>query len=379
MTIIKLLSDRVSFLLTLVRLIIFLFSSTKNGRFVESFQHAFATDVRKNQSTRRMRMNGTPSSSTQQQLEQQQPLYGFGMDQKAMMEQDQLVAVDANDVIIPNNEISSLLYMSPSGSESAGEAAVPQQFLSKRLAHTFTMTQPRGVAHRAFSVFLFNGQNQLLLTKRASTKITFPDVWTNSCCSHPLYNQQLNEIDDAAVDFPSYPGIRYAALRKLRHELGITSIKHSDFVFLKKFHYWAADTITYGNINPQYGEHEIDYVLFTRYSDTKSPNKKIILEPNPEEVSDYKYVSKEELKSMFRDKDLIFSPWFEGIMKHGGFTWWENLDEIINQHDLSGTCTFASNDVEYFDPPADYFAVFNLPEHNKHTGVLSYKNKESAK
>ena len=46
-----------------------------------------------------------------------------------------------------------------------------------------------GYAHRAFSVFLFNQNNQLLLHQRAEVKITFPMLWTNSCCSHPLYTE----------------------------------------------------------------------------------------------------------------------------------------------------------------------------------------------
>lgn len=45
-----------------------------------------------------------------------------------------------------------------------------------------------GLLHRAFSVFLFRpSDGRLLLQKRASEKITFPDQWTNTCCSHPLY------------------------------------------------------------------------------------------------------------------------------------------------------------------------------------------------
>jgi isopentenyl-diphosphate delta-isomerase len=48
----------------------------------------------------------------------------------------------------------------------------------------------KGLLHRAFSVFLFRpSDGRLLLQKRASEKITFPDMWTNTCCSHPLYIQ----------------------------------------------------------------------------------------------------------------------------------------------------------------------------------------------
>jgi isopentenyl-diphosphate Delta-isomerase len=44
-----------------------------------------------------------------------------------------------------------------------------------------------GFPHRAFSVFLFNTKGELLLQQRATEKITFPDHWTNTVCSHPLY------------------------------------------------------------------------------------------------------------------------------------------------------------------------------------------------
>lgn len=46
----------------------------------------------------------------------------------------------------------------------------------------------KGLLHRAFSVFLFRpSDGRLLLQKRADEKITFPSMWTNTCCSHPLY------------------------------------------------------------------------------------------------------------------------------------------------------------------------------------------------
>jgi isopentenyl-diphosphate delta-isomerase len=56
--------------------------------------------------------------------------------------------------------------------------------LSKRQGHTFHPNQPRAVLHRAFSFFLFNQSNELLLTQRASSKITFPNVWTNTVSRH---------------------------------------------------------------------------------------------------------------------------------------------------------------------------------------------------
>lgn len=58
----------------------------------------------------------------------------------------------------------------------------------------FVEGQPEGRLHRAFSVFLFNSRNELLLQQRAASKITFPGVWTNTCCSHQLYGQSPDEV-----------------------------------------------------------------------------------------------------------------------------------------------------------------------------------------
>ena len=59
--------------------------------------------------------------------------------------------------------------------------------------------------HRAFSVFLFNSRGELLLQRRALTKKTWPGVWSNSCCGHPML---FESVEDAAI-------------RRLRYELGI--------------------------------------------------------------------------------------------------------------------------------------------------------------
>jgi isopentenyl-diphosphate delta-isomerase len=72
----------------------------------------------------------------------------------------------------------------------------------------------KGMLHRAFSVFLFNNNNELLLQQRSDAKITFPGRFTNTCCSHPLsFPHELEDKD--------FIGVRRAAQRKLHHELGI--------------------------------------------------------------------------------------------------------------------------------------------------------------
>lgn len=276
------------------------------------------------------------------------------MDQNAMMESDTLIAVDECDNIIPNASIS------------------------KKRAHVFGPSSPRGILHRAFSVFLFNSQKDLLLTRRSLDKITFPGVWTNTCCSHPLQNMIPNEVDDPNVDYPHFPGTKYAAIRKLHHELGIEpeAVPHEKFRFLTRFHYWATD-IQNDDANdddvplPIWGEHEIDYIFFIQCMDD------IKVRPNPEEVAEYKFVSMNELKSMMypsssnnnHEEPLKWSPWFQGIMERGGFDWWENLQDALEENPSSNI--YCNKDVTFFDPPLNFVASYNLPSHGRRTGVLS--------
>jgi isopentenyl-diphosphate delta-isomerase len=58
--------------------------------------------------------------------------------------------------------------------------------IDKWRAHSNSyLASPDALPHRAFSIFLFNSRNQLLLQKRSIEKRTFPLCWTNTCCSHP--------------------------------------------------------------------------------------------------------------------------------------------------------------------------------------------------
>merc|ERR1719160_1765880 len=70
--------------------------------------------------------------------------------------------------------------------------------------------------HRAFSVFLFDSQNRLMLQKRSGDKITFPHFWANTCCSHPLHTE-----DGSELPIKDGLGAKRAAIRKLEQELGI--------------------------------------------------------------------------------------------------------------------------------------------------------------
>ena len=200
---------------------------------------------------------------------------------------------------------------------------------SKYDAHRFTPQQPQGRLHRAFSVFLFNSKIQLLLQQRASTKITFPTVWTNTCCSHPLHGYNPGEVDDpSAVDSGAVMGAKRAAIRKLGHELGIPSkqLPIDQFKFLTRLHYCAADEHTYGP-QAEWGEHEIDYILFVKAD--------VDVSPNPEEVDAVKYVTLAELKSMMQPSSgLLWSPWFRILATHFLESWWQDVDVTLqtDQH-----------------------------------------------
>jgi len=198
--------------------------------------------------------------------------------------------------------------------------------LDKYAAHRWAGTTPPP-CHRAFSVFLYNSDNKLLLQQRASSKITFPDVWTNTCCSHPLHF-------DAELEAEEQMGVKRAAVRKLDHELGIPegTIKPEAFRFLTRVHYAAPyipgyaappaadDEKGWGKV--EWGEHEIDYVLFVKAD--------VELNPHPEEVRDTRYVSKEELREMMAEPGLHWSPWFCKIVEKWYDDWTEDIDATIN-------------------------------------------------
>ncbi|KAJ1833616.1 isopentenyl-diphosphate delta-isomerase idi1 [Coemansia sp. RSA 2706] len=177
-----------------------------------------------------------------------------------------------------------------------------------------------GTVHRAFSVFLFNSHNQLLLQQRASEKITFPDCYTNTCCSHPLaFAAELEERDQL--------GVKRAAQRKLEHELGIKpeQVPLDAFKYLTRIHYKAAS-------DGVWGEHEIDYILFIK--------AEVDLDINPNEVQSVKYVDMDQLKHMIATADETgtkLTPWFKLIDENFLYKWWaqlDNLDAAVDHHTI---------------------------------------------
>ena len=215
---------------------------------------------------------------------------------------------------------------------------------SKYDAHHFSTNAegrntPKGLLHRAFSVFLFDKENnKLLLQQRAASKITFPSVWTNTCCSHQLHGYEPTEVDDEVEDVRKNkraPGAIRAARRKLLHELNIDpeTVKETQFKFLTRLHYCAKDSFGEKSLRPEngtafWGEHEMDYVLFCRADHTELVKGGMSI--NPEEVDAMVWVSPEELRDMMKEeKGLRWSPWFRIIVEKFLWKWWENIDEVF--------------------------------------------------
>lgn len=171
--------------------------------------------------------------------------------------------------------------------------------------------------HRAFSVFLFNGDGELLMQKRSANKVIFPNHYANTCCSHPLAEISQETDEHEAI------GIRRAATRRLVYELGIPSneILPSDLVYLTRVHYF----LTNGN----WGEHEIDYILFLQ-------KNHVTLDPNPDEIAQLHWVSKSKMDEFINNLDGPLSPWFSLFLKHKLPLWWDNLHalEEMKEHGI---------------------------------------------
>ncbi|PKI66896.1 hypothetical protein CRG98_012659 [Punica granatum] len=183
---------------------------------------------------------------------------------------------------------------------------------SKYNCHLMEKIESENLLHRAFSVFLFNSKYELLLQQRSATKVTFPLVWTNTCCSHPLYRES-ELIDENAL------GVRNAAQRKLLDELGIPAddVPVDQFIALGRILYKAPS-------DGKWGEHELDYLLFIV--------RDVGVHPNHDEVADIRYVNREQLKELLRKADageegLKLSPWFRLVVDNFLFSWWDHVEK----------------------------------------------------
>ena len=137
-----------------------------------------------------------------------------------------------------------------------------------------------GVKHRAFSVMVYNRYGQLLLQKRANIKYHSANLWSNSCCGHPISSEPIIE----------------AVKRRLYEELGFIC----DLIKITEVSY---------NLPMENGMYENEYthVFAGEY------NGDII--PNPLEVSEVEWVEIDSLKQKLEDSSQSYSKWFQLYIK----------------------------------------------------------------
>jgi len=136
----------------------------------------------------------------------------------------------------------------------------------------------KALLHRAFSVFVFNDKNELMLQQRATHKYHSPNLWTNTCCSHQREGESNVE----------------AGKRRLQEEMGFTTELKDTISFVYKAPFDNGLT-----------EHEFDHILVGYYND--EPNL------NPEEVSNWKWMDLEAIKQDIERKPDVYTEWFKII------------------------------------------------------------------
>lgn len=184
--------------------------------------------------------------------------------------------------------------------------------ISKGESHAIE-TIKRGIYHRALSLLIFDQQERFLLTQRAACKITFPNYFTNACCSHPLYNESELEDDGDAI------GVKRAVIRRSNFELGtkLEDIKPEELKFVNRLAYRAESD------GGKWGEAEIDYIFVL--------HKQVELNLNPEEVRSYRYVSKAEMRAILADPQgngMKITPWVRLLARDFLFKYWDNLQQL---------------------------------------------------
>ncbi|MDC0449099.1 isopentenyl-diphosphate Delta-isomerase [bacterium] len=140
--------------------------------------------------------------------------------------------------------------------------------------------------HRAFSIFVFNDQGQLMIQQRALDKYHCGGLWTNTTCSHPAPGEKVLE----------------AAHKRLQEEMGFDCDLEDLFTFEYKVEFDNGLT-----------EHEMDHALIGIYNDDPKPN--------PQEANDWKWIDPDELK-----RDLEINP--------EKYTYWfkEALDKVVEYY-----------------------------------------------
>ncbi len=132
----------------------------------------------------------------------------------------------------------------------------------------------KGLLHRAFSVFILNDRNELMLQQRASQKYHSPLLWTNTCCSHQREGESNLQ----------------AGMRRLQEEMGFTAQLRELFHFIYKAPFDNGLT-----------EHELDHVMIGFYQGKP--------EINTDEVEDWKWMAMDDVKSDMEKHPERYTVW----------------------------------------------------------------------
>lgn len=138
----------------------------------------------------------------------------------------------------------------------------------------------KALLHRAFSVFILNDKGEIMLQQRAANKYHSPNLWTNTCCSHPREGETTIE----------------AGKRRLQEEMGFVTELSEVLSFIYKAPFDNGLT-----------EHEYDHVL-VGYSDAQP-------QINSEEVASWKWLSLEAIKEDILQTPEQYTAWFKIIFE----------------------------------------------------------------
>ncbi len=138
----------------------------------------------------------------------------------------------------------------------------------------------KALLHRAFSVFILNDKNELMLQQRAHHKYHSPLLWTNTCCSHQRENESNIE----------------AGTRRLREEMGFETELKEMFHFIYKAPFDNGLT-----------EHELDHVMIGYFNEEPIINK--------DEVESWKWMAIEDVKNDMVQNPDEYTIWFKIIFE----------------------------------------------------------------
>jgi isopentenyl-diphosphate Delta-isomerase len=148
----------------------------------------------------------------------------------------------------------------------------------------------KAVLHRAFSVFILNDKNEVMLQQRAAHKYHSPLLWTNTCCSH----QRVGETNIEA------------GKRRLFEEMGFTADLKELFHFIYKAPFDNGLT-----------EHELDHVMIGYSNENPVINK--------EEVESWKWMSIEAIKEDMTANPNDYTVWFKLYLMNF-ITFWKKIN-----------------------------------------------------